>query len=158
MSRLRTSTAVAALCLGLALPLALTSNADAGTQIGPNQVFVGNVNGRRGHAPVFMACYGPIRPGQTGHPLPNQYVEVRQAPSPVPSGFTGSSANHIFAYFVVPTPIPQGVNLTAYDVRVAIPTRFVLPCAGQGTVNFAPMPTSPTARSAYVSVSFVGQP
>jgi hypothetical protein len=158
MSRLRISTAIAALCLGLAIPIALTTPAVAGPRIGPNQSFVGIVNGHQANAPVFMACFGPIRPGQTGHPFPNQYVEVRQAPTPVPSGFTGSNANHIFAYFVVPTPVPEGVNLTRYGMKVLIPTTFVLPCAGGGTVNFAPLPTSPTARSASVSVSFIGQP
>ena len=33
----------------------------------------------------------------------------------------------------------------------------LLPCYGTGTVTFAPYPTSPTARSATVQVTFVGQ-
>jgi hypothetical protein len=40
--------------------------------IGPNQYFSGVVNGHTGHATINMACFGPIRPGQTGHPLAGQ--------------------------------------------------------------------------------------
>jgi hypothetical protein len=160
MSRLRTSAILAALCLCFAGPAALASPAIAGadTRIGPNQSFFGLVNGHVANATIFMRCFGPIHPGDTGHPSPNQFVEVHPEAGPLPGGFTGSAADHIFAYFVLPTPIPQGVNLKHYGVKVGIPTGFALPCSGQGEMNFAPLPTSPTARSEIISVRFVGQP
>lgn len=160
MSRLRTSAMLAALCFCLAGPAALASPAYAGaaSRIGPNQPFFGLVNGHVANATIFMRCFGPVRPGETGHPSPNQFVEVNPEAGPLPGGFTGSAANHIFAYFVAPTPIPQGVNLTHYGVKVGIPTRFRLPCSGPGAMSFAPLPTSPSARSETISLTFVGQP
>jgi hypothetical protein len=160
MSRLRTSATIAALCLCLAGSAARASPAaaGAGAHVGPNQFFFGVINGHLGNAPIFMRCVGPIRPGETGHPMPNQYMEVHPEAGPLPGGYTGSAADHIFAYFVLPTPIPQGVNLTNYEVKIAIPTKFTLPCSGRGTVNFSPQPTSSTARSELMSVTFIGQP
>jgi hypothetical protein len=159
MTRHRLPVTIAAVSLTLAAPAALAGPAvAAGPKVGPNQSFTGLVNGRPANADVMMACFGPVRPGQTGHPLPHQYLEVILTPGPLPGGFTGSKADHIFAQFVVPTPIPEGVNFKRYDVKVAIPTSFVLPCSGPGTVTFTPLPTSPSAQSEKVSVHYVPQP
>lgn len=58
-----------------------------------------------------------------------------------------------------PSPaIITPVILRDYAVNAPIPTSFVLPCAGSGTVAFVPQPTSPTAHPATVTVTFVGQP
>ncbi len=48
-------------------------------KIGPNQYFAASVNGETGiisPAVIKMACFGPIRPGQMGHPMAGQTVEV----------------------------------------------------------------------------------
>src|SRR5664279_696575 len=48
-------------------------------RIGPNQIFVGLVNGSSGvrsHAQIRVACPGPVMPGETTHPLAHQPLEV----------------------------------------------------------------------------------
>ena len=135
-----------------------------GGPIGPNQVFGGLVNGSTGDptpATIRMGCFGPVRPGQTGHPLAGQTVEVFR-PEVIMGhfGFTGSAANSIEALFGPPPPAPAspGVVLHSYGVAMAIPTSLTLPCFGDGQVSFVPLPNSPTARTAVVPVRFVGQP
>lgn len=128
--------------------------------IGLNQYFSGLVNGHTGHATISMACFGPIRPGQTGHPLAGQTVEVLPAPVPATRdlGFTGSAADSVIVHFPTPAVANVPVVLRAYGVTAPIPVTLTLPCGGDGQVVFVPHPTSPTARPATVMVSFVGQP
>jgi hypothetical protein len=128
--------------------------------IGPHQYFYGEVNDQAGHATIQMGCFGPIHPGQTGHPLAGQTVKVLPAPAPTTSdiGFTGSAAHAIDVYFPTPTVTNIPVVLRDYAVTAPIPTTLTLPCFGSGKVAFVPDPTSPTARTATVTVSFVGQP
>ena len=120
--------------------------------IGPNQYFSGLVNGQPGHATIRMACFGPIRPGQT--------VEVLPAPVSATSdiGFNGSAAHDIDVHFPTPTVANAPVVLHDYAVTAPIPVSLTLPCFGGGPVTFVPHPSSPTARTATVTVSFVGQP
>lgn len=128
--------------------------------IGPNQHFSGEVNDHAGHATIQMGCFGPIHPGQTGHPLAGQTVKVLPTPAPVTSdlGFTGSAAHAIAVRFPTPTAANPPVVLRDYAVSAPIPVSLTLPCFGSGTVAFVPDPTSPTAHTATVTVSFVGQP
>ena len=139
-------------------------------KIGPHQVFGGLVNGRNGigtPAPIRMACFGPIRPGQTGHPMAGQTVEVFR-PEAILGHFgnTGARATSIVAFFGPPPPTPapatpgaSTVTFYRYGVVKAIPTSVVLPCAGTGTVFFVPLPMSPpTSRAATVRVAYIGQP
>ena len=133
--------------------------------VGPHQLFVGEVNGHLARADIFMACFGPIRPGQLGHPFAGQTVEVLPAPSAAETvGSTGSKANRIVLNFMLPAATPPPVStvppvvLTSYGATVAIPTSVELPCAGSGVAGFTPQPTSKSARSATVVVTFVGQP
>jgi hypothetical protein len=160
MSRLRRPIALAVVCLGLAAPALLVPPAQAAEpRIGPNQSFSGLVNGKPASAEIQMACFGPERPGQMGHPFAGQYVEAIFTPGPLPGGFTGSAADRLVADFVLPSAArPEALTITHYIVHVAIPTRFELPCSGSGTVAFIPLPTSPTARSENVSVTYVPQP
>jgi hypothetical protein len=125
------------------------------------------VNGHSGsNAPVAirMACFGPLQPGQTGHPLPGQSVEVLLggATSAGP-GFTGANGSSIGVFFGPPPPsaAPAAGLLTMHRYRVAkpIPQSLVLPCAGSGWVTFVPLPMSPpTSRDVVVPVAYVGQP
>jgi hypothetical protein len=128
------------------------------TAVGPNQLFIGLVNGLHGQANVMMGCVGPTHPGETGHPLPGQTFEVRLTLD-VPGGNTGSAANRIVAFFApVPVAVPNGVTFKQYNVRKPIPTSLTLPCSGSGLVEFAPEPSSSTSRPDTVPVHFVPQP
>jgi hypothetical protein len=140
-------------------------------KVGPNQYFGGLVNGKNDlAAPVLirMACFGAVRPGQRGHPMAGQTVEVLRPEVIVVhhSGFTGKNANRIVAFFgpppptaVPPTPSASTVTFRKYGVNKAIPTSLLLPCSGTGTVYFVPLPMSPPkSHPATVRVSYVGQP
>lgn len=56
--------------------------AGAANTVGPDQFFTGVVNGVPGNTivpiTIRMACFGPIRPGQTGHPMAGQTLAVHQ--------------------------------------------------------------------------------
>jgi len=158
--------------LVVASSAALTSGAGAAIppqgKIGPNQYFSASVNGQLGIGPpatIQMACFGPLRPGQTGHPMAGQTVEVfRPEVIVAHEGFTGPNAHSISAFFNGPPPSPAtaagNVTFTRYGVSKKIPTSLVLPCAGTGNVYFVPFPKTPIgpAMDAVVPVTYVGQP
>lgn len=134
--------------------------------VGPNQYFGGLVNGDNGAttpAPIQMACFGPVRPGQKGHPMAGQTVEVFRPEVIVVhhSGYTGKNANRIVASFgpsPSATPVANTVIFTRYGVEEPIPTTVLLPCAGTGAVSFTPLPASRASHAATVPVSYIGQP
>ncbi|RAG85971.1 hypothetical protein DN069_09370 [Streptacidiphilus pinicola] len=151
--------AVLGLATGLAGAVAPAAQAADPAPVGPNQFFSGLVNGSATDPAIQMACYGPVTPGELGHPLPGQSVEVlpASAAGTADVGYTGSAADGIVANFG-PTSTALPVTLGYYAVPVAIPTGLVLPCSGTGTVVFTPEPGSPTARSATLPVRYVAQP
>jgi hypothetical protein len=127
--------------------------------IGPHQYFVGVVNGQTGSAVIHMACYGPLHPGQTGHPMPGQTVEVRRAAVAAKSmGYTGGGADEIVVGAGTISSSAKSLALHYYGEVVEIPTTLTLPCYGGYDVAFVPLPTSWTARPATVRVDFVGLP
>jgi hypothetical protein len=138
--------------------------------VGPHQVFGGLVNGLSGFAspaPIRMACFGAVHPGETGHPMSGQTVEVFRPEAIVGHfGYTGADATHIVAFFgplpptpVVVPPTASTVTFTKYDVKKPIPTSLRLPCDGTGSVAFIPLPQSPpSSRDATVPVRYQGQP
>jgi len=165
----------AALGASALLPLGAESGAVVPPQghVGHNQVFAASVNGSTGvvaPAVIRMGCFGPLVPGQTGHPLAGQSVEVFRPEVIVADlGFTGPVSTHIQAFFGPPPPSPvapaagpagSNVVFTRYGVRQAVPTTVTLPCAGSGNVYFVPLPWTPIgpARDAVVRVTYVGQP
>jgi hypothetical protein len=145
----------------VAATLLLVASAGAATvppqgKVGPNQYFQGLVKGETGigsPAVIQMNCAGPLRPGETGHPLGGQTVEVIRPPAIVVghSGFTGANATSIVAFFgppppatgVVPPPHKSTVTFKRYAIEKLIPTSLVLPCSGTGNVYFVPLPMSP---------------
>lgn len=139
-------------------------------KVGPNQVFGANINGSTGvtsPAPIQMACFGPLRPGETGHPMAGQTLEVFRPEAIVGHfGFTGARATSIVVFFGPPppassgaTPGPGNVTFKKYGLTKAIPTSLVLPCAGTSIASFVPLPMSPpTSRSATVRVAYLSQP
>jgi hypothetical protein len=136
-------------------------------RVGPHQFFRATVNGRtgdQGRVAIGMGCVGPVLPGETGHPLPDQTVGVQfmqPPPSTIPLGYTGNRGTSIGAFFGAPPPAGPSsasyVRFTSYGLR-GIPTTLVLPCSGTGQVTFVALPLDPSERSTSVPVSFVPQP
>jgi hypothetical protein len=66
----------------------------------PKQYFTGVINGKDGNTTtpitIRMACAGPIRPGQTGHPVAGQTLAVHQL-FPLASGSLSYTADAISA-------------------------------------------------------------
>ncbi|MEW9527318.1 hypothetical protein [Microbispora sp. NPDC049125] len=151
------SLAVAAVVSAVAAPA--SAGAVDPAPVRPNQYFQGLVNGVAGHATLKMACFGPVYPGQTGHPMEGQTVEVRPAISTWATrpGYTGTAANAIVLSGGGPSATLP-VTLRYYGVPVEIPVSMTFPCYGTGLLSFVPSPSSPSARAATVQVDFVGQP
>lgn len=140
----------------------------APSPIRPNQQFIGLVNGSSGHAApvtVLVACPGPLLPGETGHPLPGQTLEVVQ-PEVIVGNFgnTGPQGSSVRVFFGPPPPAgtptapAAGSDLVFqhYNVVKPIPRSLNLPCSGTSTAVFLPMPYGqPIARPALVPVTFV---
>jgi hypothetical protein len=126
-----------------------------GAAIGPNQRFVGLVNGTNQGAVVYVVCGGPILAGSTGPPAGGQTVEVRQVASG--GGNTGSIANGLWAEFGA--DLFHSVAFTSYDAPGSIPGSLRLPCEGTGTIGFTScFGTRPCAADAVddvVTVTFV---
>lgn len=158
--------------LGLAAAVATAVVLQAGpAQAGPvrpKQYFTGVINGKPGNTtipiPIKMACAEPVVPGETGHPLGGQTLAVHQLFPPVSGslGYTGNDSM-IGVFFTAPPPAAAQPGATTpvftrYDRPKPLPTSLTLPCAGTGTVYFAPIPVVPPSRSATVPVRYVGQP
>ncbi len=169
-------TAATAIAVGATLAVGLpVPAASAGThlKVGPHQVFVGLVNGKRGTpdaVTIFVACHGPKQ--QTGHASGS--VEVLRAPSTAEAnGNTGDAGTSIEAFFGAPPPAAsaaQGasagtatrrttVTFDRYGVSKPLPKGLELPCSGTGQVTFIAFPrTPPTSRAAVVPVRYLPQP
>jgi hypothetical protein len=128
--------------------------------IGPHQAFLGEVNDATTNATIKMACFGPVFPGETGHPMDGQTVKAVpiSTPTPLRPGSTGSAATEIGVGCGLSSSALPPIVLHMWVAPAKIPTTLTLPCYGTGTVTFVPLPSSPTARSATVQVTFVGQP
>jgi hypothetical protein len=111
-----------------------------------------------------MACFGPISPGQTGHPAKDQMLEIYSPPppivfgKPIKVGNTGAAATSVTALVIAGGKVLARMKLGEYFVPKAIPTAVLLPCAGSGAVRFVPRPRADGAKIAALSVTFVGQP
>jgi hypothetical protein len=143
-------------------------------RVGPHQAFDGLVNGHRGGATVpvsiFVSCFGPIKPGETGHPVDGQTVEILPAASVGGhTGNTGDAATSIEAFFGAPPPAGHPaspgaaarttVSFRRYALERPVPRALELPCSGTGQVTFVPFPrTPPTSKPSIVPVQYVAQP
>lgn len=122
----------------------------------PNQAFRGLVNGEHDNAVIRVGCLGPVSPGQTGHPVAGQTIEVGLGTTTTKGGgYTGSAGTAIVTAL---SPISTGMPIVfkAYNVPQAIPTSMSLPCYGTRTIPFVPEPTSDSAVTDDVTVTFVG--
>ena len=144
-----------------AVAAAPSVSAQSAVPIGPQQVFTGLVNGMHPTGTIKVFCPGPIRVGQTGHPVGGQTVGVRRAAASttVGTGFTGSLGMSIVVSFASPVATGPGptttppITFTTYGTQ-PIPTSLTTPCRGRRAVIFSPRPTSKTARNAVVQVTY----
>ena len=132
----------------------------AGAPIGPEQHFVGLVNGVDGSTatakPVIsVVCPGPATAGRTGPPVSGQTVAVHQVASG--GGDTGSLAPALWAVF--PNDLLHVVGFSTYDTPGTVPTTLQLPCEGTGTVTFTacfgPVACAADAVDFTLTVTFV---
>jgi hypothetical protein len=122
--------------------------------IGVNQTFSGYVNnGPPGTIIIAVAC---TVGDKTGHPLAKQPVEVKPvaSSSTADNGFTGSKGDKITASLAPTTAATIIASFTSYYVKKDIPTGITVPCSGTGTMLFVPSPTSKTAKTAKLTVTF----
>ena len=91
-----------------------------------------------------LEIYSPLPPIVFGHP-----IKV---------GNTGAAATSVVAVIVAHGTIYARMRLGQYFTPKAIPTGAKLPCSSSGVVRFVPRPWSEGAKTAALSVSFVGQP
>lgn len=149
--RLRALTTLLAAAALATLTLSDVAGASGG-RIGPNQHFVGLVNGDHTGAIIYTVCPGPE--GQMGHPAGNQTVEAVRVSSG--RGDTGSTGNVIYGY--VPGAPPAITQLTRYGTPGAISTSAMIPCGGNGVVYFSscplPQPCGAGAKTDDVAVKF----
>ena len=121
------------------------------TKIGPHQVFDGLVNGKSDDAVVKVVCGGPA---SFGHALPGQTLAVTSpAVIATNSGETGSRARSIAAN-VPGSATAVTVLFKEYNRPTEFPTNIDLPCSGTDVLIFAPVPGSPSAKAATVTVAF----
>ena len=132
--------------------------AGAQTPVGPNQHFIGLVNGGRSLPVVKVVCPGPSRSGQTGPVAGGQTLKVIEAAHG--SGFTGFFSQ-IYAWVVPParaTARPAEQTFTVYGKSEPFPTGARAPCGGTGRIEFSSCPyLAPCAAGwipTYVKVQF----
>jgi hypothetical protein len=168
---IRLAVVSSALILGLT---AATQTAGATHRVGPHQFFAGVINGKDGNTtvpiPIDMACFGPLTPGETGHPMGGQTLAVHQLFPPSVANTLGQTGNDstIEVFFGAPPPAPipgaspiattRTVAFTRYDRTKGLPTSLTLPCGGKGTVWFVPIPVVPPSQAEAVPVVFESQP
>lgn len=146
----------------MGLSVAATASASVGPQdpvpIGPNEYFKGLINNHPpGKAVITVICPGPVN---TGHPAAGQTIEVKttQPTSTFDTGFTGSAGTKITAALAPAATTTILATFTSYFVPMKIPTSITVPCSGTGKVVFRPAPTSSTAKSAVLPVTFMAGP
>jgi hypothetical protein len=156
---LRIALLLMAMIFGL---MAMTAGPAVGqTRIGPNQHFVGLVNGSHDNPIVYTVCPGPAMPGQMGTVLSGQTLSVAKVK--YGQGFTGPLSS-IFGWFV-PAPVvpvtngPPEVKFTTYGTPRPIPASVRVPCDGPGQAEFSSCPfLAPCVfgwRPDFVDVTFV---
>jgi hypothetical protein len=158
---MRVRSFIAGLGIGAVLLFGVgVGSAAAQEPIGPNQYFLGLVNGSNNDPAVYVVCPGPVYAGRTGPVAGGQTMSVAQVASG--GGYTGLFSN-VNSWFV-PVPAtyaanPTEVKFTEYGVPQSIPTSIQVPCGGTGQVEFSSCPyLAPCAYGwvpDYVSVRFI---
>ena len=127
---------IMALAAALLMPGAGVASAQA--PIGPDQHFIGLVNGSNTSVTVDTVCPGPIWKGREGPLAGGQTMSVGQVARR--HGYTGPFSQ-IYAWFVPrhhETPIQ--LVFSEYGVPRWIPSSVRVPCDGPGRVEFSSCP------------------
>jgi len=128
--------------------------AGAATPIGPNQIFLGQVNGNSRNAVVTVLCPGPVA---TGHPV-NDTVGVIRLVDPIPGfGRTGNAHQINADVFWAAGPIVHVEHIASFITYTtqAFPSTLTLPCSGTGSVTFTPVNGGSGATPTTVPVTFL---
>ncbi len=157
--RLLMIAATVALIVGGAAAPAMADGIVDPAPIAPGNPFIGEVNGAASNAVIKVSCLGPVVT-QIGHPAAGQSVKALPVTPPVSSltGYTGTAANEIEVVFGTASGTVTPTILHDWAVSAPIPAGLTFPCSGTGAVAFVPLPTSPTARTYTVNVTFVAVP
>jgi hypothetical protein len=128
--------------------------AAAVTPIGPNQIFLGQVNGSSATVNFDVVCPGAAN---KGHPV-GDTVGVEKLQDPIPGfGRTGNASaiaaklEYVVGTLAVLEPVAK---FTTYTTK-PVPSSVVTPCSGSGKMIFAPVKGGSGAKSASVPVTFV---
>jgi hypothetical protein len=136
------------------IPVTTTTTIKVGEPIGPEQHYLGLVNGTNTKATISVVCPGPAA-ARTGPPAGGQTVAVTQVAAG--GGDTGSMGHEIWTQFG--TDQLHVVAFANYDTPATIPTTLQLPCEGTGTVDFTTcfgtLPCAADAVDNVVTVTFV---
>jgi len=135
--------------------LAIAPRASAAvTPIGPNQIFLGQVNGSSTKVNFDVVCPGSAN---MGHPI-DDTVGVVKLQDPIPGFGRTGNASAIAAkleYSVGTLAVLEPVTkFTAYSTK-KVPGSVVTPCSGSGKMIFTPVKGGSGATSASVPVTFV---
>ncbi len=154
----RTTVLGAGLLFTLASAGVASADGSLPVPIGPNQYYVGLINGVSSGAVVKTDCASPTTPSQTGHPLGSQTAMVTLYDSVTTTwGFTGSIAHSVRVTIggsaSAGTPAVIGTT-TNYYVTLPFPSTLTVPCSGTGTATFTALPTDTNAKDATVPVTF----
>ena len=128
--------------------------AAAATPIGPNQIFLGLVNGSSTKVKFDVVCPGAANKGR---PV-NDTVGVEKLQDPIPGFGRTGKASAIAAsleYKSGSSSVTEHVvNFTTYTTK-PVPTSVVTPCSGTGRMVFSPIKGGSGATSASVTVTFI---
>jgi hypothetical protein len=128
--------------VGALLVLALfggTTSANGQTPIGPNQHFIGLVNGSNvDGVVVYTVCPGPASLGRIGPVAGGQTMSVAQVKNG--DGYTGP-LSQVYAWFApAPGQTPTMRKFTEYGVPQDVPGTVRVPCEGNGQAEFSSCP------------------
>jgi hypothetical protein len=129
----------------------------AQTPIGPDQHFVGLVNGSKAPVTVDTVCPGPVGKGHQGPVAGGQTMSVAEVSRS--RGFTGPFSD-VYSWFVPRhDETPVELTFSAYGDPQMIPSTVRVPCSGTGRAEFSSCPyLAPCAAGwvpTYVRVTFV---
>jgi len=135
----RPRTLTAAVIAALVLITLSAGIASAQMQIGPNEHFIGFVNGSRARPVVLTVCPGPARRGRMGAVVGGQSMLVAEVTHA--RGFTGP-LSQVYAWFVPRRgeKTPTMLTFSTYGEPQDIPTTVRVPCGGRGRVEFSSCP------------------
>ena len=128
--------------------------ASAATPIGPNQIFIGEVNGSAASVNFTVVCPGAA---STGHAF-DDTVGIVKLQDPIPGfGRTGNarSISVDLLYTIGTVSVFEPITTFTTYTTSAVAATVTAPCSGTGTMVFTPVDGGSGATSSSVPVTFV---